>query len=282
MTDDLVNSTATGIFSKMSSLMEGVHFPIAQKPTIGTYLLLEGEENVGQFLYLEGSEYHMFNTYDVHFYSSFPLLMLFPKLELSIQRDFAMGVLMHDPEKFKPIFGHKAPRKVFGAVPHDLGQNDPWFEINSYNLHDPNRWKDLNPKFVLQVYRDVVATGDRSFAHAVWPSVYIAMAYMDQFDRDGDGMIENDGGPDQTYDMWSATGVSAYTGGIWVAALQAASALARLVGDEASEEYFWNRYLKAKSVYSKLWNGSYFNYDSSGVENSAIHADQLAGQWYAT
>ncbi|XP_020575799.1 non-lysosomal glucosylceramidase-like [Phalaenopsis equestris] len=281
-TNPLVSNTAAGILTKMTSLMEVPHSHIAPKPALGTSLLLEGEENVGQFLYLEGSEYHMFNTYDVHFYSSFALLMLFPKLELSIQRDFAMAVLIHDPENIKPIFGHeKAPRKVFGAVPHDLGQNDPWFEINSYNLHDSNRWKDLNPKFVLQVYRDAVATGDVSFAHAVWPSVYVAMAYMDQFDKDGDGMIENDGSPDQTYDMWPALGVSAYTGGLWVAALQAASGLARLVGDEASEEFFWNRYLKAKAVYGKLWNGSYFNYDDSVSGDSAIHADQLAGQWFA-
>ncbi len=33
-----------------------------------------------------------------------------------------------------------------------------------------------------------------------------AMAYVSQFDRDGDGMIENDGFPDQTYDAWSALG----------------------------------------------------------------------------
>ena len=38
---------------------------------------------VGQFLYLEGHEYLMYNTYDVHFYASFALLMLFPLIELS-------------------------------------------------------------------------------------------------------------------------------------------------------------------------------------------------------
>ena len=46
----------------------------------------------GQFLYLEGHEYLMYNTYDVHFYSSFALLMLFPMLELSLQHDFAKTV----------------------------------------------------------------------------------------------------------------------------------------------------------------------------------------------
>ncbi|PKA53457.1 hypothetical protein AXF42_Ash012399 [Apostasia shenzhenica] len=283
MNDNLINNTGIDILNKMTSLMDGFRSPSTLNSAMGTSLLQEGEENVGQFLYLEGSEYHLFNTYDVHFYSSFALLMLFPKLELSIQRDFAMAVLMHDPEKIQPIHGvNQVPRKVFGAVPHDLGQNDPWFELNAYYLHDPNRWKDLNPKFVLQVYRDVVVTGDKSFAHAVWPSVFIAMAFMDQFDKDSDGMIENEGCPDQTYDMWAAFGVSAYTGGLWVAALQAASCMARLVGDTTSEKYFWNRYLKSKAVYNKLWNGSYFNYDNSGSgKSSPIHADQLAGQWFA-
>jgi non-lysosomal glucosylceramidase len=80
----------------------------------------------------------------------------------------------------------------------------------------------------------MVATGDKSFAHAVWPSVYMAMAYMDQFDQDKDGMIENKGFPDQTYDAWPISGVSAYSGGLWVAAVQATAVMAEEVGDKAS------------------------------------------------
>ncbi|EOX96994.1 hypothetical protein QUC31_015882 [Theobroma cacao] len=277
------NGTAIDILGRMTSILEQIHTPIASNSAFGTNLLQEGEENIGQFLYLEGIEYHMWNTYDVHFYASFALIMLFPKLQLSIQRDFAAAVMMHDPSKMKLLHdGQWVPRKVLGAVPHDIGIDDPWFEVNAYCLYDTDRWKDLNPKFVLQVYRDVVATGDKRFAEAVWPSVYVAMAYMDQFDKDGDGMIENEGFPDQTYDTWSVSGVSAYSGGLWVAALQAASALAREVGDKGSEDYFWFKFLKAKAVYQKLWNGSYFNYDDSGSRtSSSIQADQLAGQWYA-
>ncbi|PON61857.1 Beta-glucosidase GBA2-type [Parasponia andersonii] len=277
------NNTAVDILERMTSVLEQVHTLGASKSALGTRLLQEGEENIGQFLYLEGVEYHMWNTYDVHFYSSFALVMLFPKLELSVQRDFAAAVMMHDPSKMKLLHdGQRVPRKVLGAVPHDIGIDDPWFEVNAYNLYDTDRWKDLNPKFVLQIYRDVVATGDKKFAQAVWPSVYVAMAFMDQFDKDGDGMIENEGFPDQTYDTWSVSGVSAYCGGLWVAALQAASAMAREVGDKGSEEYFWHKFQKAKAVYQKLWNGSYFNYDSSGQSSSSsIQADQLAGQWYS-
>ncbi|KAL3538486.1 hypothetical protein ACH5RR_001852 [Cinchona calisaya] len=277
------NDTATGILERMTSILEEIHSPRSLNSAFGANLLQSGEENVGQFLYLEGIEYPMCNTYDVHFYGSFALAMLFPKLELSIQRDFAAAVMMHDPSKMRLLHdGQLVPRKVLGAVPHDIGMTDPWFEVNFYNLHNTDRWKDLNPKFVLQVYRDVVLTGDKKFAQAVWPSVYVAIAYMDQFDKDGDGMIENEGFPDQTYDTWSASGVSAYAGGLWVAALQAASALAREVGDKGSEDYFWFKYQKAKKVYERLWNGSYFNYDNSGGRaSSSIQADQLAGNWYA-
>ncbi|PSS19378.1 Non-lysosomal glucosylceramidase [Actinidia chinensis var. chinensis] len=277
------NDTAAEILERMASILEQIHAPTTSNSAFGAYLLQNGEENIGQFLYLEGMEYHMWNTYDVHFYSSFALLMLFPKLELSIQRDFALAVLMHDPTKMKILSDGKwVPRKVLGAVPHDLGLNDPWFEVNTYNFFNTDRWKDLNSKFVLQVYRDVAATGDINFAQAVWPSVYIAMAFMDQFDKDGDAMIENEGFPDQTYDAWTVTGVSAYCGGLWVAALQAASALAREVGDIASADYFWVKFQKAKVVYNELWNGSYFNYDNSGSSSSSsIQADQLAGHWYA-
>jgi non-lysosomal glucosylceramidase len=43
----------------------------------------------------------MWNTYGVHFYGSFALLGLFPKIELSIQRDFVDAVLYEDRWKVK-------------------------------------------------------------------------------------------------------------------------------------------------------------------------------------
>jgi len=225
----------------------------------------------------------MWCTYDVHFYASFALLDLFPKIELSIQREFAKAVLCEDGRKVRFLAeGNWGIRKVRGAVPHDLGTHDPWNEMNAYNIHDTSKWKDLNPKFVLQVYRDFAATGDMSFGIDVWPSVRAAMEYMEQFDRDNDGLIENDGFPDQTYDTWTVHGVSAYCGCLWLAALQAAAAMAFQLGDKDFGEKCKRNFLKAKYAFeSKLWNGSYFNYDSGSSSNSkSIHSDQLAGQWY--
>lgn len=240
-------------------------------------------DNVGKFLYLEGVEYIMWCTYDVHFYASFALLMLFPKIELSIQRDFANAVLHEDTRKVKFLAdGNWGIRKVKGAVPHDLGTHDPWHEMNAYNIHDTSKWKDLNPKFVLQVYRDFSETGDVTFGRDVWPAVCAAIDYMEQFDRDGDGLVENDGFPDQTYDAWTVHGISTYCGCLWLAALQAAAAMADCLGDKAFADKCRSKFQKAKPVFEeKLWNGSYFNYDSGSSSNSrSIQADQLAGQWY--
>ncbi|PIN12075.1 Glucosylceramidase [Handroanthus impetiginosus] len=244
---------------------------------------LNDNDDVGKFLYLEGVEYIMWCTYDVHFYASFALLELFPKIELSIQREFANAVLAEDTRKVKFLAeGNWGIRKVKGAVPHDLGTHDPWHEMNAYNIHDTSRWKDLNPKFVLQVYRDFAATRDFSFGADVWPAVCAAIEYMEQFDRDNDGLIENDGFPDQTYDAWTVHGISTYCGSLWLAALQAAAAMAMQLGDQDFAEKCKGKFIKANAVFEeKLWNGSYFNYDSGSSSNSkSIQADQLAGQWY--
>ncbi|KAG0457340.1 hypothetical protein HPP92_022497 [Vanilla planifolia] len=58
--------------------------------------------------------------------------------------------------------------------------------------------------------------------------------------------------------------------------------MAHRLGDHAYAEKFTIKFLMAKNAFeSKLWNGSYFNYDSGNSSNSkSIQADQLAGQWY--
>ena len=243
------------------------------------------EKEIGHFAYLEGHEYRMFNTYDVHFYASFALAMLWPLLELSVQRDFAEALRVEHPERRVVWFsGVRVPRKVRGAIPHDLGApgEDPWRKVNAYLMQDTGRWKDLNPKFVLQICRDWAATGDRAFLDETWPAVREAMLFMEQFDMDGDGLIENEGIPDQTYDTWSVRGPSAYSAGLWLASLSAAAALADAVGDAEAAHTFRTRLTRGQAAYeSKLWNGAYYNYDgSTSRHHDSIMADQLAGLWY--
>jgi non-lysosomal glucosylceramidase len=244
--------------------------------------LPEGE--YGHFATLEGHEYRYYNTYDVHFYASFALAMLWPELELSVQRDFARALRLENLEPITCLAsGVKMPRKARGAIPHDLGSTtDPWQRINDYCVQDTSRWKDLNPKFVLQVYRDWVLTGDRQFLREVWEAVKEAVAFVRQFDADGDGLIENGGYPDQTYDMWTAQGPGAYCGGLWLACLSAAAALAEEMGEKDLAGEYRALLGKAQPAYEKLWNGSYYDYDSSRkAHHNSLMADQGAGQWYA-
>ncbi|MBN1430198.1 MAG: hypothetical protein JXB07_17645 [Anaerolineae bacterium] len=261
--------------------------------TDGGTIWTDGEEgepplqknDIGHFAYLEGHEYRMYNTYDVHFYASFALAMLWPDLELGLQRDIARAIQAEHPEIAQMLgSGKKAARKVKGAVPHDIGSpvEDPWYKVNSYNFQDTNRWKDLNSKFVLQVYRDVIATGDKRFAAEMWEPVQEALTYLRQFDLDEDGMIENEGFPDQTYDYWVADDVSAYSGGLWLAALGAAAALGDLLKNKETADSYRQLLAKAQAVYEEiLWNGEYYDYDAStSSHHDSIMADQLAGQWY--
>ncbi len=244
------------------------------------------EPEMGHFGYLESHEYRMYNTYDVHFYASFALAMLWPQLELSLQRDYAHALSVEDDEVFTYFFsGDKAPRKVKHAIPHDLGSplEDPWIKINAYNAQDVSRWKDLNPKFVLQVARDYFLTKDQAFLDDVWPAVKEAITFMYQFDKNGDGMIENEGFPDQTYDVWSAKGPSAYCGGLWLACLQAGAALAEVMDEKDLAADCEERFKKAQKVYDEvLWNGEFDDYEASGSKHQdSIMADQCAGHWYS-
>jgi non-lysosomal glucosylceramidase len=242
--------------------------------------------DIGHFAYLESLEYLYVNTYDVHFYASFALAMLWPELELSLQRDFARAINDEHLEIVEMLgSGDRSERKIAGSLPHDLGAwgEQPWDKVNAYQFQDVSRWKDLNSKFVLQVYRDVVATGDKKFAKEMWEPVKAAMEYMLQFDLDEDGMIENDGFPDQTYDVWVADGVSAYSGGLWMAALSAAAALADMLKEDAAAKQYRKMLASAQEAYDELlWTGEYYAYDTGRHRHqNSIMADQMAGQWYA-
>jgi non-lysosomal glucosylceramidase len=244
------------------------------------------------FALLECFDYAYYGTLDVRFYASVALLKFWPAIDKQVMREFAETVPREYPElglwvaksqeTGSPVL-HK--RKKIGAVPHDLGvpEGDPFISVNEPGWQDTNDWKDLNSKFVLMVYRDYVLTGktDKEFLREMWPAVQAAMTYLKQFDRGG-GIPENSGYPDQTYDSWIVRGVSAYCGGLWLAALRASEETALVLGDGRVAEDYHTLFLRAQKTYiDKLWNGEYFRYDAQSEYRDSIQADQLAGQWYA-
>jgi non-lysosomal glucosylceramidase len=266
-------------------------------PKLGSNEKLDHDENgflSMHFSYLEGHEYVMFNTYDVHFYASSALIMNWPELQLSLQRDFTRAIDIEHPEVIRWIGrGVLDKRKVKNTVPHDTGTTceDPWNKVNSYQIQNTNRWKDLNCEYVISVWRDYTRTNDVEFLKFAWPRVQAVLEYHEKnYDKDGDGLIENEGFPDSTYDNWVTNGPSAYCGGLWIAAMaigeQIALEIARLSGDDREalkkSDYYAKIKKKATEAYERLlWNdeGKYYNYEAN--KNSKYHntvmSDQLCG-----
>ena len=249
------------------------------------------DANEQHFSYLEGHEYVMFTTYDVHFYASYALIMNWPEIQLTIQRDYNKAISFEHDEMYKWCgSGVRSKRKVKNCVPHDLGttSENPFFLVNSYHIQDTNRWKDLNCMFVLTVFRDYQVTQNLEFLKEVYPAVVQVINYhLLHFDKDGDGLIENEGFPDSTYDAWVCTSPSAFCGGLWISALLCAHHMARIAGDQENEKRFLDICTAATASFEqKLWNpNGYYNYDANAGKDSAyrsdtIMSDQLCGHTF--
>lgn len=94
----------------------------------------------------------------------------------------------------------------------NISDEEPFVLINSYPIHDVSEWRDLNQKFVLEVFRDYKALENtenvdrQKYLEDMYPACKVVMDHSLTFDKDGDGLIENGGFPDQTYDNWVMTG----------------------------------------------------------------------------
>jgi non-lysosomal glucosylceramidase len=250
-------------------------------------------KDTDSFTYMECFDYPFYGSLDVRFYGSWALLRFWPDLDKQEMREYTDTIPESNTQRY--VWGWQSShehqlvelqRKAPGVAPHDLGApgEDPVVNSNQYNYQDVSNWRDLNSKYVLMIWRDYALTGakDEEFLRYSWPAVKQAMEHLKQYDTDGDGLIENGGFPDQTYDDWIASGESAYTGSLYLAALRATARMAEKLGDQATandydalEERAANAYIK------KLWTGTYFRYAVKGQDTDAVMAEQLAGQWYA-
>ncbi|HEU4674269.1 MAG TPA: non-lysosomal glucosylceramidase [Candidatus Limnocylindrales bacterium] len=243
-------------------------------------------DGIGHFGLLECVDYPFYDTVDVNASASIGLLQLWPQLERSVVRSVGEATDVDDPTSVEiEATGASVRRKAAGAVPHDVGApaDDPFIRPNAYRFQDVDGWKDLGPKWVLQVQRDVRATGDLALATEQWPRVVGVLAGLARFDRDGDGLPEHDGRPDQTYDTWPMRGPSAYGGSLWLAALRAAEWLGRLLNRHEEADRFRDHFERARESFERrLWRGDAYAFDDgAGPSSDSIMADQLAGQWYA-
>jgi non-lysosomal glucosylceramidase len=269
-------------------------YPLADGGTFWGRPVDANAKQAPTYSFMECFDYPFYETLDVRFYASMPLIKFWPEIEKGVMREFAETVPQESRERMTWIWKTEQTgvpqyriRKAKGAVPHDLGvpEEDPFKQINQFSWQDTNGWKDLNPKFVLLVYRDFKLSGakDMEFLKYTWPAVRESIAYLRQFDTNGDGIPQNEGYPDQTYDEWVVRGESAYSGGLWLASLRAAEEIAKKLGDAKAASEYHQMFAKAQACYiKKLWNGEYFRYDTQSESRDNIQADQMAGQWYAS
>ncbi|ACK68745.1 protein of unknown function DUF608 [Gloeothece citriformis PCC 7424] len=276
------------------------------------YLLADGgtlwtaateDDPVGQFAVLECIDYRWYESIDVRLYGSFGLGMLWPRLDKAVMEAFARAIPKgDDTPRIIGYNGAKAIRKAKGATPHDLGapNEHPWEKTNYTSYQDCNLWKDLGCDFVLLLYRSFLWTGanNQDFLWEHWDSVTQTIAYVKKFDLDGDGIPENSGAPDQTFDDWQLRGISAYCGALWIAGLEAAIKIGetllqrppmnpQLQSENAPEKIeiaiaTYRQWLhQARALYhDTLWTGEYYRLDSESGSD-VVMSDQLCGQFYA-
>ena len=67
--------------------------------------------------------------------------------------------------------------------------DEPWKRLNAYMIHPTHEWKDLNTKFILQVYRDYIGTKDEKFLKDMYPLAKVRSFFFYQLNHDWFGML---------------------------------------------------------------------------------------------
>jgi non-lysosomal glucosylceramidase len=257
-----------------------------------SYFLTEGltvltrpdADGRAHFGLIECHDYALYNTMDLWVYAAEAVARWFPDLAAGVAAEFARHTLADDCRPRRHRWdGTIMPLNPGGACPHDLGgpDEDPFVRPNSYTYRDATLWKDLNCDLVLCLYREGRVMG-ADWRRAQFPAVVAALDHLQVHDRDGDGLIENDGTPDQTFDNLPMKGPSSYCGGLWIAALLAGAALAEEAG-EAGRAGSWRAQAdRARAAFvDRLWNGDWFRVDTEGVFSDALFIEQLLGPFLA-
>lgn len=235
------------------------------------------------FSSLESYIYDFYGTSDVRFYGSWPLALNWPNIDKQEVEQFCDSVVVSPSQPM--------PRPAaIGTCAHDYGDENGLFtEWNAYVYRNSTIWKDLNSKLVLMVYRAYELTGksDTTFLNYCWPAVQAAMTDVHgQCGPDGLPTIsatDANSGADCTYDDMGLNGETAYCGSLYLAACEAAQAMATAEGNNALATTYQGWLTTGQTGFATLWNGTYYNIDNGATDTAQnrIMVDQLCGQWYA-
>ncbi len=233
---------------------------------------------------IECPDYDYYNSLDLWTYASEAVYRHWPELEDMVMDGFAGFAMAGDATQRRHMTGGQTfPLLLKGALPHDLGAplEDPFVTPNAYTWRDSTGWKDLNSFFVITMARDARRAGPK-WLQRHFPAIEAAMDRLAGFDRDDDGLIENDGVPDQTFDNIVMKGPSAYCAGLWLAALLAGVEAARMAGNAARAREWLALAAKGRESFDqKLWAGSHYRTDTEGPYRDCLFIEQLYGPFLA-
>lgn len=211
----------------------------------------------GSYAIWEGLGCCGLSTTDVDYDGSFPVVAMFPELKLSQMRQ----TIQHQNQQ--------------GQVPHnypgDVSRVDEGFAR-----------VDLNPQFVMMVWRDYLWTGDRQYLQQMAPHVFRAMNFTQSLDTNGDGLPDRQTAI-QTYDQWRMRGTPSYIASLWIGALEAAIHIATELEMHADAQRWTSTLQQASATFDRmLFNGEYYSLWVDGpVRNELCMTDQLSGEWFS-
>jgi non-lysosomal glucosylceramidase len=202
-------------------------------------------------------------TMDVSTYGAMSVAALFPQLHQSMMR------------------AHRALQFPSGEVCHGINK-----DFGEFDRHEGVTSRlDLPSQYVLLTLLGYFWTGDRAYLADMWPSVKKAIEYvLEHRDANGD-CLPDMGGAMCTYDNFAMYGAASYVSSLWLGALKAAVAVARVLGDgEAAERYAGILEAGGQAFEEKLWTGSYYRlFNDAGGPNGTVDdgclTDQIIGQW---
>lgn len=207
-------------------------------------------------------------TFVCRYYGSFPLAMFWPECERATMRTIAKA----QAESGEIPFGFGTP----------MGSRSPMFHVQH---------PIVSSEFALTTWRNFSLWRDEEYLKEMYPAVQRALRYAMTLDKDQDGLTDEDPGSEkgfpanQYYDIWPWWGVSAYTGGIWLAALHAGEECAKQLNDTAfADELRGWRERGEKSYEEKLWTGQYYRLYNDVAKNRKSDTsltNALCGQWFA-
>lgn len=184
----------------------------------------------------------------------------------------------------------QTPARLFPSLGRQLREED--FSDQEPNGLIPFRYgngayaADGQLGVILGSYREYLLSTNGAWLHANWPHIKRAMEYIIQTnDPSHNGMLT--GYSPTTLDT-SLSGTSSWIGTLYLAALEASSRMAALVGDRAASSLYQTIFRHGQARQNAaLWTGAYYAEKSQHLPHDVEYGDGMAidmllGQWWAS